>query len=149
MSQEILKHAVRNYIHEGKQFPEGSETALLTVHRVGRPASRGALDFGGSEYRPAEVEWIEPVKQSADDTYGWWQLDEGHYLVEFNETLQATERQRFYLQTWEAVVATGTFHPFTLLYGPKEGLRVLISVGPGGLNIKENARFSELGVLDR
>ncbi len=148
MSHEILKHAVRNYIHEGKQFLEGTETALLTVHRIGSLASRGSLDFGGSEYSAGEVEWIEPQKESPDDKYGWWRLEPGHYMIEFNESLQATQRQRFYLQPWAKVTANGTTHSFAILIPPRDVLRVYISVGPAGLDVKENARFSELGVLD-
>jgi len=148
MPHEILKHAIRNYIHEGKQFLEGTETALLTVNRIGTLTSRGSLDFGGSEYSAGEIEWMEAQKQSPDDKYGWWRLEPGSYVVEFNESLQATKRQRFYLQPWEHVTANGTSHPFFILIPPRDTLRVYISVGPAGLDIKENARFSEIGVLD-
>jgi hypothetical protein len=69
-------------------------------------------------------------------------------MVEFNESLQATERQRFYLQPWNKLSANGASHPFLVLLPPQETLRVYVSVGPAGLDVKENARFSELGVLD-
>lgn len=148
MSHEILKNSVRNYIHDGKQFPEGTETALLTVNRIGILSSRGSLDFGGGEYSTAEIKWLEPKKKSPDDKYGWWHLEEGRYMVEFNESLQATQRQRFYLQPWSHVAQNGVCHNCVVLIPPQETLQVYVSVGPAGIDIKENARFSELGVLD-
>lgn len=69
-------------------------------------------------------------------------------MVEFNESLHATKRQRFYLQTWDKVAVNGALHPFVILIPPQDTLRVYVSVGPAGLEVKENARFSELGVLD-
>jgi len=61
---------VKNYIHEGKQFPENIPVALVTVGRIGVIAGRGSLDFGGSEYSEAQVDWLEPQKKQVDDKYG-------------------------------------------------------------------------------
>ncbi|MDY7027390.1 MAG: hypothetical protein SVR04_03735 [Spirochaetota bacterium] len=168
----ILKQSVSNTIHEGKQFPEGRSFAYLTVGRIGKYTGIGRLDFGGSEYAEADVEWLAPVKKSSDDTYGWWHLTPGAYLVLFNESVEVPAGKRFYLQIWEKAARNAASIPFAILEGgqgsagqkpdrqPSAGqgaagqdsgpdpLSCTLFVGGAGIEIKENARLAQLGVLD-
>lgn len=153
----ILKQRVSNIIHEGKQFPEGRSFAYLTVGRIGKYAGIGRLDFGGSEYTEADVEWLAPVKKSSDDTYGWWHLTPGAYLVLFNESVEVPAGKRFYLQIWEKAARNAASIPFTILEGGQGSagqdsgpgpLSCTLFVGGAGIEIKENARLAQLGVLD-
>jgi hypothetical protein len=69
-------------------------------------------------------------------------LSEGVYLIEYNETLSAPDDVTLVLQTRDAVRARGAFHP-TLHLGAGETLSpVPLTVGAGGIKIKENARLS-------
>lgn len=138
---------VKNYIHEGKQFPEDIPVALVTVHRIGVIAGRGSLDFGGSEYTTAQIDWLKPQKQAEEDKYGWWHLPPGSYMVEFNETLELISGRRAYLQIWDKAGRNGISHPFLALEQSKSPLQVVATVGPEGIDIKENARLSQLGLL--
>jgi hypothetical protein len=148
----ILKQSVSNIIHEGKQFPEGLSFAYLTVDRIGEYAGIGRLDFGGSEYAEADVEWLAPVKKSSDDTYGWWHLTPGTYLVLFNESVEVPAGNRFYLQIWEKAARNAASIPFAILEGGQDvgpdPLSCTLFVGGAGIEIKENARLAQLGVLD-
>jgi len=145
---EILKENVKNFIHQGKQFPEERALALLTVHRIGELTGTGRLDFGGSEYTEAEIHWKDPVKMKKDDQYGWWHLTPGSYLVEFNETVGTPAAARFYLQSWEKAALNAVTIPFCVIDSPRAPLLSVLYIGGEGVDIKENARLAELGVLD-
>jgi hypothetical protein len=144
-----ISQVVRDYIHEGKQFGSDKKSAILTVGRIGRVAAAGALDFGGSEYAEAEVSWIEPQKQSADDKYGWWKLSPGEYRVELNESLYPPQGSQALLlfHPWTEAVAAGVHHPSEVISTERSPLLTHISVGPQGLSIKENARISQVTLL--
>ncbi|SRR6056297_151979 len=146
-SKNVLLSMVKNYIHEGKQFPENIPVALVTVGRIGVIAGRGSLDFGGSEYSEAQVDWLEPQKKQVDDKYGWWHLPPGSYLVEFNESIELPTGSRVYLQIWDKAGRNGINHPFMVLEETLSPIQTVVSVGPEGIDIKENARLSQIGVL--
>ena len=144
-----IQDLVTGYISEKKQFPDGDETALLTVAGVGTFSDRGSLDFGGSEYTEATIKWLQPQKKADDDTYGWWHLSEGMYVVELNEHVVPAAGRSLMLQIWEAAQKAGIVHPSIFIHPQEEGsqnepLRVTVSVGSTGVDIKENARLSKL-----
>jgi len=139
---------VHNYIHAGKQFPEGTETAFLTVKKIGRFSEAGALDFGGGEYTEAGVEWLAPVKKKKEDSYGWWHLTAGTYHIEFNESLTLPEDRRLYLQIWGRAERNGASIPFRVLEKDHDPLITALTVGIPGIEIKENARLACLGFFD-
>ena len=159
-----IRKLVQDYISEKKQFPDDS-TALLTVARVGTFSDRGSLDFGGSEYTEAQVKWRTPQKRAEDDTYGWWHLSEGMYIIELNETLApaaSLDSPHLLLSIWEHAQRAGIVHSAMPLRQPapdSEGsrssesagenaaLRVTVSVGSTGVDIKENARLSKISVI--
>ncbi|MCF7949719.1 MAG: hypothetical protein K9M94_14110 [Spirochaetia bacterium] len=147
-SENVLLSMVKNYIHEGKQFSEENPIAYLTVHQIAVLAGRGSLDFGGSEYSKAQLDWLVPQKQQEEDKYGWWHLPPGSYMVEFNEELELSVGMRAYLQIWEKAARNGIQHPFMVIDSSQSPLQVLVTVGPEGIDIKENARLSQLGLLD-
>jgi len=125
-------------VHEKTQRESrGVDLTLADVRRVETP---GRVDFGGGELEPAETVSVETELRNPDDDYGWWTLDAGQYLVEHNESL-AAEDASFVLQPREAVVRRGAFHPTLHVQslGP-----LPLSVGDGGIRLKENARVSTL-----
>lgn len=116
----------------------------LTVASINRVTEPGCVDFGGSELEAAEIELLEAEKRDSDDDYGWWTLTEGVYLIEYNETLSAPDDVGFVLQTRRAVRTRGAFHPTVHLTGGHSLGPIPLTVGEGGINIKENARLSTL-----
>lgn len=132
-----LTDIIADYIHEGKQFSESRNAFYLTVKRIGKLYSGGSLDFGGSEYSEAVIEWMEPEKKAEDDKYGWWQLNEGSYWVEYNERIDLPEK----------ALKAGICHPTGIINEPREVLATMVNVGGYTVGIKENARISEVYVL--
>jgi hypothetical protein len=145
-SDAKLTDIVTNFIHEETQFPDDRDAAYLTVNRVGKPAQKGTLDFGGSEYTEADIEWIDPEKKSSDDKYGWWELDEGLYHVEFNEGLDP-DGETVIFQTWKNALRNGIAHSSEVIEKSRDQLFAELQVGECGVGIKENARISEVRVL--
>ena len=137
MSGEALTEHVEGIVHEETQVGEhGLGLTVAEIHEIEEP---GRVDFGGGELEEATTAPHESEKRNADDDYEWWNLDAGQYLVEFNERVSADEP--LCLQTREEVRERGAFHP-TLF--SREIERVPLSVGNGGIQLKENARVSTL-----
>jgi len=143
-----LKSVVQNIVHEETQMSGDGKAMQLTVKRIGEPDEPGALDFGGSEYSEAEIEWLDPIKRSEDDKYGWWELASGMYYVEFNETLDLAGYTTVHLQIWENALKSGVTHPSQILSGSKAPVGTFIQVSDAGIGIKENARLSEIRILE-
>ena len=120
----------------------------LTAARIYRLTSGGQLDFGGSEFAAADREAIDTEKKNPDDDYGWWHLEAGAYLVEFNETLALKPGQMAYIQPHNRLMRAGGHHPGFLTQGTPDDLAVLLHVSPQGLHIKENARISTLFLIE-
>jgi hypothetical protein len=132
-----LLDAVSGFVHEPTQI-EG--TGLnLTVAAVHEPTGPGQIDFGGGELEPAETSGIDPEKRDQADDYGWWDLDSGVYLLEYNERLDA--ETPVVLEPRVELVERGASHPTLRV---TELPRVPLVVPDPGLGIKENARVSTL-----
>jgi hypothetical protein len=132
-----LTDRVEGIVHEGTQAHErGLDLTVAGVHEVDEP---GRVDFGGDELTDAGLTRREPTRRDPDDEYGWWELEEGGYLLAYNESL--AEGEPLTLQTRGAVRARGAFHPTVTV--KTLGLMPLW-VGGKGIRLKENARVSTL-----
>lgn len=114
----------------------------LTVDRIVEVAEPGQLDFGGGELEAAPTRPLEPEKRDPGDDHGWWTLDEGAYLLAYNEHLASDDDARLLLQPRAALVEQGLAH--ATLVVADELPRVALQVPPAGAQIKENARVSTL-----
>lgn len=119
----------------------------LTVGKIFRLKSEGSLDFGGSEYSPASTEPCSPVKNDVDDSYGWWNLHEGYFLLGYNEHFSLQDNEVAVIQPHPHLLHAGCFHSTLFLKKLEADFRVLIWVPKLGLNLKENARISQLMVF--
>jgi deoxycytidine triphosphate deaminase len=135
MRPSELTTLVSGLLHEETQVTDRGLD--LTVNEVLRVETPGRVDFGGDELDGANLSVHEKVWRDEDDEYRWWHLDGGRYLVEYNETLAAD--RPLTVQTRDAVRERGAFHPTLEL---TELGRIPLSVAPGGLRLKENARIS-------
>lgn len=120
----------------------------LTASEVYQLTGAGSLDFGGSEYVAAPRAAIKALKRKKGDEYGWWDLEPGTYIVRFNETVALHSNHIAYIQPHERLLDAGAHHPTFYFRDERPNLEVLLTVGSGGLSIKENARLSKLLVLD-
>ncbi len=116
----------------------------LTAGAIFRVAGTGTLDFGGSEYAQAPREPLQPQKADPGDEHGWWALDQGTYIVRYNESVHPTPTQIAFIQPHERLLLAGGYHAAFHFRAPREELETLLIVGPGGLRVKENARISKL-----
>ena len=129
---------IEGIVHEPTQTAgRGLDLTVTEVYEVTGP---GRVDFGGGELEPAETTPHETAKRNEDDDYGWWDLDAGQYLLEYNESI-GTRDMSFTLQTRDELLARGAFHPTLHVRALP---RVPLSVGGDGLKLKENARVSTL-----
>lgn len=144
--KEITK-LLDNIIYEKKQVCKDS--FYLTVNKVYEFNSTGELDFGGSEFKKCDLKEISPKKRNPEDDYGWWELDQGHYFIEFNEKLKMDkiEDERIYISPLGRLMLAGGDHTKTLHEKRKPVIDTILRVAESSLNIKENARVSKLEVL--
>lgn len=134
----LVSH-VDGLLHETTQVHDG--VVDLSVTEVFEVDAPGNVDFGGGELQPAEVVTVRTEQRHHSDEYGWWHLDAGQYLIEYNETLSLPEGQRAVVQTRDVVRQSGAFHP--TLHARELG-HVPLSVCESGIHLKENARVSTL-----
>lgn len=143
ISGEEASGLVDGMVYKEKQVRE--LTVDLTVKEVRSVGGSGALDFGGSEYREAETEKLKPAKKEGEE-YGWWKLDEGVYLIRFNETVKPIEGLGL-LSPHPRLLKAGATHPTLFLHEWESGYVLPLQVSRQGLELKENARVSKLIVL--
>lgn len=125
-------------VHEPTQVDDGAVD--LTVGHVYALDGRGRIDFGGDEHEVPDADPIEPERLDKTDDYGWWELEGGTYLLEYNETLRAADAE-FLLGPHPRLLALGADHPTVHV---SELPRVPLRVPEAGVAIKENARVSTL-----
>jgi hypothetical protein len=133
--EHALADRIDDLLHAGTQVHDrGVDLTAAEVEVVDLP---GRVDFGGGELEAAVTSPVETEYRNEDDDYAWWHLDAGQYLVSFNETLAGSGE--VVLQTRDELRTAGAFHP-TLFVTELES--VPLSVGEGGVRIKENARVT-------
>ncbi|MEW6350819.1 MAG: dCTP deaminase [Thermodesulfobacteriota bacterium] len=115
----------------------------LTVKGVSSLVAGGSLDFGGSEYQAGTEEALSPEKKDTEEPYGWWNLDAGTYLLQFNETIPSAEGRVVLIVPHERLLAAGCSHGTVVVARLDGSVTVPLHVGPEGLSIKENARVSK------
>ncbi len=137
MTPEELASELEGIVHEPTQVGDhGVDLTVAEVHEVRGP---GRVDFGGGELESPDLEPHERTWRDPDDDYQWWHLPGGTYLLEYNESASLAENAR--LQARRPVLASGASHPTLSV---RELKRVPLTVSPGGIRIKENARVSTL-----
>jgi len=123
------------------------DSVHLTARQVFRPTSGGSVDFGGSEYSEPGREAIPAAKLSPEDKYGWWDLKQGTYFLELNESVSLPEDAIGLLLPSPRITRNGASHAVQLLVGEIERIIVPLLVPSVGIRIKQNARVSQLLVL--
>lgn len=134
-------------LHEETQVE--THSVSLTASAVYRPEDPGDLDFGGSEFRLGDRTEVSPGKRDPDDDYGWWELSAGTWILELNENLTYSNPFSAVLQPHDHLTWNGATHPTLWLTEDEADMRLLLplQVSPAGLNIKENARVTNLKVV--
>jgi deoxycytidine triphosphate deaminase len=144
LSADALADRIDGLVHlDTQRAPDGID---LTVSGVFRTAGPGQLDFGGGEFEPAARERLEPDLADPSDDYGWWPLDEGAYVVEYNEAIRLGDGERGIVTPLERTLRAGAHHATAVVHGRANPLQMLLVVPAGGCRLKENCRLSRLRV---
>lgn len=137
-----LSDRIEGVLHEPTQVHDDrvdlSVADVKVVHEPGR------IDFGGDELEAAELESVGTDLRTPGDDYGWYELQEDTYVVEFNESLAGDDP--VLLQPRRELLARGGSVPTvrTDELGPVP-LSVPHLAGRGdALGLKENARIASV-----
>ena len=120
----------------------------LTVGAVFRTTGPGQLDFGGGEFQAVPRERIEPTLDDPEDDNGWWTLEKGAYVVQYNESLRLDDGQQAVVTPLERTLHAGGHQGSFVLGDGRARLETLLVVSRMGCRLKENCRVSRLVVLD-
>ena len=143
---DVASH-LNGLVHlDTQKAPDGID---LTVDAVFRTMGHGQLDFGGSEFQAAPREKLSPVLDDPDDDYAWWTLEEGAYVIRYNESLVMGDTERATLSPLPRLLHAGAHHTTVRLHGPHDPMEMLLVVTRMGCRIKENARVSRLTIKAR
>jgi deoxycytidine triphosphate deaminase len=142
-SDQLVKY-VQNITHQDTQLHEHSID--LSVDSIYRFTRAGSLDFGGSEFKPADTKIIEPQKVNSDDDYGWWKLKSGHYKAVFNEQISLNE-DMFAIITPHDHARQAGLSANTALITQDTPSFLTFSIPEGGCDIKENARLAAAFII--
>ena len=127
--------AIEGLIHPDTQVRGGAvDLTVDKVYTIDEPAH---LDFGGSELQLAATTELIPEQRMPQEDLGWWSLDAGMYLIEYNERLVDPPA---FIQPRDVLIRGGGMHASGWVW---ELTQVGLFVG-GGLELKENARISTL-----
>ena len=118
----------------------------LTVGEIHRFEDSGKLDFSNSEREIPETEKIQPEKETPEDKYGWWNLEQGAYKVVMNEKVDIPEDLAGYAHPRSSLLRMGcTIENAVWDAGyTGTGSFLLIVQNPEGVEIKENARVNQI-----
>ncbi len=142
-SDDVADH-LDGLVHlDTQRAPDGVD---LTVDAVFRTMGHGQLDFGGSEFESAPREKLSPVLDDPDDDYAWWTLEEGAYVIRYNESLALGEGRRATVAPLQRTLHAGAYHPAFTLHGSHDPLETLLLVSRMGCRLKENCRVSRLTI---
>ncbi len=116
----------------------------VTLAEVAHLRSHGKVDFGGSELEPCASYAMEPTGHSPGDQYAWWRLNEGRFMIRFNERLKAGAPPALLVPSPRLLSLGCTFAPTICGEGEIKTVMVVPSCGAG---LKENARIGLLHPL--
>lgn len=141
LSGEKIGEQMSNLIHKETQIND--DRVHLTAKTLFSLENSGQLDFGGSEYKKPKPIKLAPKKQSPQDKYGWWHLEQGVYLVIFNEKVNLSDKQMGLIQPLPRLTINRATHNPKIISTSLDEPIVLVVYGKT-ISIKENARLSEL-----
>jgi deoxycytidine triphosphate deaminase len=145
-SADALAQQLDGLVHLDTQ--RASNGLDLTVDTVFRTTGHGQLDFGGGEFQAAPRERIEPVLDDPEDDYGWWTLEKGAYVIQYNESPTLEGAQQAVVTPLERTLHAGAHHGSFVLDDGRDPLETLLVVSRMGCRLKENCRVSRLVVLE-
>ena len=140
------KKIVEDFINLDIQLtPNGFD---LTVEKIFKFTSPGAIDFSNKERVIAEVEKILPQKRRGEK-FGWWSLAQGAYKIRTNESLNLPSNLVALGFPRTSLLRNGVFIQNGVWDAGFSGRSefILVVENPLGVKIKENARLVQIVFL--
>jgi hypothetical protein len=107
----------------------------------------GQIDFGGSEYIAAGRTALTPRQIRLEDKYLWWDLNQGGYFVECNETLHLAPNEIALIEPEDRLLRAGGWLVPLFVRGHVDPVELLIEVVAKQLRMKENARIARVRIF--
>lgn len=146
LSATAIADQLDGLVHfDTQQAPQGID---LTVDALYRTMGHGQLDFGGSEFEAAPRARLTPVLDDPEDDYAWWTLQEGAYIVQYNESLTLDEGQQARISPLNRTLRAGAHHGTFVVDTGRDPLETLLVVTHRGCRFKENCRLSRLVITE-
>ncbi|MFB6180751.1 MAG: deoxyuridine 5'-triphosphate nucleotidohydrolase [Candidatus Nanohalobium sp.] len=142
------KGLVQNFIDLDTQLtPQGFD---LTVDEIHRFEGSGKIDFSNSEREIPESRPIKPEKESSEDEYGWWDLEQGTYKVVMNEKVDIPNNLTGFAFPRSSLLRMGVTIENAVWDSGFTGVGSFkLSVdNPEGVKIKENARVNQIVFIE-
>ena len=140
-----LSDRIEGVLHEPTQVHD--DRVDLSVADVNVVREPGRIDFGGGELEDAELDPVETTLRDPDDDYAWFEVAEGSYVVEFNESLAGDDP--VLLQPRRELLARGGSIP-SIRTDELGGVPLTVPRAADGgvaLRLKENARVASVVAL--
>ena len=146
LTADALAQQLDGLVHlDTQRAPNGLDLTVDAIHRTTGP---GDLDFGGGEFEPAPRDRLAPVLDAPEDQYGWWTLEEGAYVIRYNESLTLADGQQARIYPLERTLHAGAHHGTFVLDEGRDPIETLLVVSRMGCRLKENCRVSRLVVSE-
>jgi len=120
----------------------------LTLRSVYHPEGLGILgcsDLAGGSIDEQQLAYVEPHRDSGAEPY--WDLVNGEYLLQFNETLVLAENELALIRPLDDLMASGGTHPIVCLGELSEAMLMPMLVSQSGIRIHQNARISLVTIV--
>lgn len=118
----------------------------LTVNKVYKFDSFGALDFSNKERKLPKTHLLLPIKKGKDEKFGWWELKTGSYKIETNEFLMLPNNIIGIAFPRSSLLRMGAFTQTGFWDAGFNGKSefILVVHNSYGLLLKQNARIIQL-----
>jgi hypothetical protein len=120
----------------------------LTVRSVYRPEGLGILgcsDLTAGCIDEQQLAYVEPRRDP--EAVPYWDLVNGEYLFQFNETLVLAENELALIRPLDELMAGGGTHPIVCLGELSEAMLMPMLVSHSGIRIHQNARISLVTIV--
>jgi deoxycytidine triphosphate deaminase len=136
---------LEKFVDKSKQIRENS--VELTIKSITQLEGIGKIDFVGNEFQWAQRTVLSPRRINPGDESGWWTLTAGDYIVRLNEVIQLPPNHLAIILPQDRIIQNGAYHAPVIIQTAVPYVEVLLQVGRAGLEVKENARFSQVIVF--
>ncbi len=119
----------------------------LTVKKIYKLKGGAKLDFGDSEYKEAPRDILKPELKEKDDDYGWWELEQGYYILKYNERLTIAPGQKAIITPHQRLIDSAAGQA-ARIYDKSGEITNNLIVMSEKISIKENARISRLFIFE-